>query len=332
MAGSNYFDYVPVYNTSIKDIDFDLVKDFCNRIEYSKTPLEYILENHFIANEEGELSSAAVLLFSKKAEVSFPRARIRVIKYDGTEALTGADMNVIKDRIFKGRILEQLNAAISFVKDQLKEHTYLGQNGLFVTEQEYPEFVWKELIVNAVCHRDYYIKGTDIQVKIFDDHFVVESPGSLPGNVTNNNIRHTHFSRNPVIAEYLRAYEFVKEFGEGVDRMCREMEAVGLKDPIYSNETFILSVSVYNAESGLVMAHKTENESENEPKNEPEKTTEDKIVALINNNPKITKDDMVKIIGVSRATITRVLKASQRVKHIGPNKGGHWETIEKTDL
>ena len=93
------------------------------------------------------------------------------------------------------------------------QHTYLGKDGLFVTEPEYPEFVWKELIVNAVCHRDYYIKGTDIQVKIFDDHYTVESPGSLPGDVTKNNIRHTHFSRNPVIAEYLHAYEFVKEFG-----------------------------------------------------------------------------------------------------------------------
>ena len=322
--GARYFDYEPVYNTSINDIDFDLVKDYCDRIGYSKTPREFILENRFIASEKGELSSAAVLLFSKNVAFSFPRARIRVIKYEGTEALTGAEMNVIKDRIFKGRILEQLNGAIDFVRDQLKEHTYLGKDGLFVTEPEYPEFVWKELIVNAVCHRDYYIKGTDIQVKIFDDHYTVESPGSLPGDVTKNNIRHTHFSRNPVIAEYLHAYEFVKEFGEGVDRMCKEMETVGLEDPVYDNETFILSVSVYNKRKDVIEAH----EPENEPENEPEKTVEEKIIGLIKNNPKISKDDMAKEIGVSRATVTRALKASKRIKRIGPDKGGHWEIIE----
>nr|WP_294484964.1 hypothetical protein [uncultured Anaerosporobacter sp.] len=41
-------------------------------------------------------------------------------------------------------------------------------------------------------------------------------------------MRHTQFSRNPKIAEFLKIYCFVKEYGEGVDRMCKEQEAVGL--------------------------------------------------------------------------------------------------------
>ena len=45
------------------------------------------------------------------------------------------------------------------------------------------------------------------------------------------NIRFTHFSRNPKIAEFLKAYDFVKEYGEGVDRMCKELEAAGQKNP-----------------------------------------------------------------------------------------------------
>ena len=49
------------------------------------------------------------------------------------------------------------------------------------------------------------------------------------GLVKAGNIRHTHFSRNPKIAEFLRDYNFVKEYGEGVDRMCRELEAAGLQ-------------------------------------------------------------------------------------------------------
>lgn len=49
---------------------------------------------------------------------------------------------------------------------------------------------------------------------MFDDRDVVESPGKLPGLVKRDNIRHTHFSRNPKIAEFLKAYSFVKEYGE----------------------------------------------------------------------------------------------------------------------
>ena len=54
-------------------------------------------------------------------------------------------------------------------------------------------------------------------------------------------MRYTHFSRNPKIAEFLKAYNFVKEYGEGVNRMCIELETVGLKEPEYYNECFYAS-------------------------------------------------------------------------------------------
>lgn len=129
---------------------------------------------------------------------------------------------------------------------QIKEKTYLGENGLFVTEEEYPKFVRQEIIVNAVTHRDYSIRGTDIQIKMFDGRIVVESPGKLPGLVKTNNIRHTHFSRNPKIAEFLKAYSFVKEYGEGVDRMWKELEAIGLQGPEYRINAFMLQAIIRN--------------------------------------------------------------------------------------
>lgn len=71
--------------------------------------------------------------------------------------------------------------------------------------------------MNSVCHRAYSIKGTEIQIKMFDDRLVFESPGKLPGMVRPANIRNTHFSRNPKLAAFLKAYHYVKEYGEGVD-------------------------------------------------------------------------------------------------------------------
>ncbi len=133
--------------------------------------------------------------------------------YDGTEAKVGTEMNVIKDVIFVGRILDMVQKSTEYVKSQIREHSFLGKNGLFVTIPELPEFCWTELIVNAIAHRDNNITGTDIQIKMFDDHMTVESPGQLPGLVRPNNMREMHFSRNPKIIEFLHVYEYVKEFG-----------------------------------------------------------------------------------------------------------------------
>ena len=92
---------------------------------------------------------------------------------------------------------------------------------------------------------------------MFDDHIVVESPGKLPGLVRADNIRFTHFSRNPKIAEFLKNYKFVKEFGEGVNRMCNELEQVGLKDPVYHTNAFMLQAVIYNSKVGKTIVEKT---------------------------------------------------------------------------
>lgn len=48
------------------------------------------------------------------------------------------------------------------------------------------------------------------------------------------------------IAEFLKAYDFVKEYGEGVDRMCKELEAAGQKNPEYYTNAFMLQTVIYN--------------------------------------------------------------------------------------
>ena len=78
---------------------------------------------------------------------------MRFIRYEGMEERVGAQMNVIKDVIFEGNILKMITDAIAYLDTQIKEKTYLGKDGLFVTEEEYPKFVRQEIIVNAVTHK-----------------------------------------------------------------------------------------------------------------------------------------------------------------------------------
>ena len=253
--GERYFEDKPVADATVDDLDIEQVGEYVKRIGYSKTPMEFLRQNNgFVIEKNGELymSTAAILLFGKEPQKFFPRARVRFIRYEGIEEKFGTEMNVIKDVIFKGTILKMIKDSIAYLDTQIKEKTYLGENGIFVTEEEYPKFVRQEIIVNAATHRAYSITGTDIQVKMFDNRIVVESPGKLPGMVRAENIRFTHFSRNPKIAEFLKAYDFVKEYGEGVDRMCKELEKAGQKSPEYYTNAFMLQTVIYNSKNPTI--------------------------------------------------------------------------------
>ncbi len=259
--GSRYFEDVPVRDATIDDLDLDFVRQYIEKIGDGRSALEYLRGNKdFIVTRNGQedISGAAILLFGNNPQRFFQRARIRFIRYEGTEAKVGTEMNVIKDVIFEGKVLDMVQKAVEFVKGQIREHTFLGQDGRFVTIPEYPEFCWTELLVNAIAHRDYSIAGTDIQIKMFDDHLCVESPGTLPGLVRTSNIREIHFSRNPKIAEFLHTYSYVKEFGEGVDRMFREMEEAGLPAPEYKTVEFMLYATLRNRPHDVVAAPQVE--------------------------------------------------------------------------
>ena len=132
--GTRYFEDEPVYGTSIDDIDINAVADYCKRIGYGKSAEEYIRQNKSYIVKTGdreELSGAAILLFGKEPQQYFKRARVRFIRYEGTEAKVGAQMNVVKDEIFEGRILQIVEQSIEFVRSQIKEHTYLGKEGKY---------------------------------------------------------------------------------------------------------------------------------------------------------------------------------------------------------
>lgn len=245
------FEDTPVPNASIEDIDLSFVKEYTKKLGYGKSPEKYLRENkEFIAGKgkKLEISSAAILLFGKNPERFFPRARIRFVRYEGTKAKVGAEMNVMEDVVFVGRILQVTEQALAFVGSQIKEDIYLGADNRLITTPEYPEFAWKEMIVNAIAHRDYSIKGTDIQIKMFDNRLTVESPGTLPGMVRLNNMRHVHFSRNPKIVQFLHEYGYLQELGEGVDRLFDVMKAAGLPEPEYRVDAFMLYASIYNTQ------------------------------------------------------------------------------------
>lgn len=336
----------------------DAVTRYINLLGYSKSPLDYLRENnHFVTtNKNGEevVSVACMLLFGKKPQLFFPRARTRFIRYNGVDEKVGTEMNVIKDVTFEGGILHQIEKTVEYLETQVAEHTFLGQAGKFVTRRDYPKFVIQEMVVNACCHRAYNIRGTEIQIKMFDDRIVFESPGRLPGMVRPSNIRHTHFSRNPKIAAFLKAYHYVKEYGEGVDRMCRELEVNSSIAPVFHTDDFILKVTVAKVTEKLPENFDKVTENDGKVTENINKVTENiadklqkvtekaqlsgdvltenklRILHLIIEDPYITKSDLVSTIGISYTSISRNIESmrGKYLRRVGPDKGGFWEIIE----
>ena len=368
--GERYYEDTVVYGATVDDIDMAAVERYTELIGYTKSTNQYLHENNgfMTTNAKGEeqVSVACILLFGKYPQKFFPRGRTRFIRYKGTEERVGAEMNVIKDVTFEGTILDQVKATIAYLETQVEEHTFLGQHGQFVTNRDYPKFVIQEMVVNACCHRAYNIKGTEIQIKMFDNRLVFESPGRLPGTVKPSNIRHTHFSRNPKIAQFLKAYDFVKEFGEGVDRMCRELEANGTSHLSFHLDDFILKITVPKVVSEQEKSVK-ENASKvtdnhlkvsekvtDEQSKVSDKVTDnrtvivEKVVAkalengdkltsnritilqLMAENPYITKIELAAAVGISATSIMRNIEymRNKYLRRVGPDNGGFWEIID----
>ena len=178
---------------------------------------------------------------------------------------------------------------------------------------------------------DYYLNQPEGQT------YDKKSGRILPGRVRLNNMRTTHFSRNPKIAAFMKEYEFIREFGEGVDRMYRELEEGGWPKPVFKQDDFMLRASL----NAIAIASKkpiefTENALKNALKialkNAPK--TEAEILSLIMEKPSISLDDMASAIQVSRRTVANKIKALQEqriVIRIGPAKGGQW-SIDKEHL
>jgi len=105
----------------------------------------------------------------------------------------------------------------------------------------------REALVNAVCHRDYCIKGLRVEIRMFDDRLEIISPGGLPGHITLENIVEEHFSRNPRIVRGLYYWGYIEELGLGIDRMIEEMVQGGHPPPEFVPKPHSFTVILRNS-------------------------------------------------------------------------------------
>lgn len=184
------------------------------------------------------LKKAALLLFATDIDRWHPRSQVRILKVKGNKLEAGEKYNVISDDIVKGNIFELILKSWEHLRSYLAYKTEFGTNSKFEQKYIFPEDAVREVILNAIAHRDYSIANA-IEIYIFNDRMEIKSPGALLSTLTIKNLYElegSHESRNPLIASVLRENKLMREIGEGMKRIFSLMQEQKLEKPeLYSN-------------------------------------------------------------------------------------------------
>ncbi len=216
-------------HATLDDLDFEQVEAYLQAIHHApgEKPEDALLRRGCLQPGEGGLrpTYAALLLFGRHPQQWLPGATLLAARFSG---IAFADQYLKQD--IGGTLPQQLRQAEQFARDNVRRVVRL----VGLTHQETPEYppeAVRELLVNAVAHRDYNIQGDNIHLHIFADRLEVLSPGGLPGPVTLDNLLEARFSRNPITVQVLSDLGFVERLGYGIDRVMTTMKQNGLPDP-----------------------------------------------------------------------------------------------------
>lgn len=229
-----YWDEQICEGANLKDIDWNFVKNnFVSKYE-ERTTRKLISESKHLLETLGCIRNGrpwkgGILLFGKNPQKFFPNTFIAVARYKG--------INVGTERLdykeFDGNLFQQIDDCDKYIKEHIAVMSRLLPDR--VERQDIPEYGWfsiRELITNAVCHRDYFERGSKVIIKMFDNKIEFYNPGGLPEEITPKNITKKQFSRNPVIARVLAKAGYIEELGEGWDKLIEEHKNHPLKPPM----------------------------------------------------------------------------------------------------
>jgi len=215
-------------------IDGEKIALYLERIGSRQHPRTFLMKQKVVKEIQGQNrpTVAGVLLFDEEPQASLDtKCAIKVYRLQTTESKYKREYLESDPITIEGELESQINQVLKVVEQTLAGVTY-KQDGALV-KLRYPVEALKEILVNAVIHRDYSLND-DIHVKIYDNRIEVQSPGKFPGFVTVQNFLQERYSRNPVIVRLLHKLPNPpnKDIGEGLDTAFNEMRKAGLVDPV----------------------------------------------------------------------------------------------------
>ena len=259
--------------------------------------------------EKGKIRRAALVLFGKDPRRFFPSMVVRIGRFGDS----------VVDLRFQESVEGNLVYCLDEVLNQL-DRKFLIRPVSFegihrIEKEQYPTAALREVLLNALVHRNYM--GAHIQIKVFDDRICFWNEGKLPDDLTIELLKKKHSSRprNPFIADACFIGGYIDAWGRGIEKIINACKEAGLPDPVFEENSGGMLVTLFTRQT----------------KGETKGETREKILQLIKENSNITIPEIAKSTGLTVGGVEwniRELKKKRLLKHIGPTKGGHWEIIE----
>ena len=170
---------------------------------------------------------AGILLFGKDVERYLPGAYVQYVRFEGK----GRAGKIVNEYKFAGNLCTMLQQLDTFVDTTITNRRPVPVTTL--REEiviDYPHWATRELLMNAICHRDYEGHGP-IQFYQYDDRIEILNPGGLYGKANPQNFPYVNDYRNSTVAEALKVLGFVNRFSRGVIRVKEELQENGNGEP-----------------------------------------------------------------------------------------------------
>lgn len=264
--------------------------------------------------KKNKLKRAAIMLFGKNPQNFHTSAYLRIGKF-----LTETD--ILTTDIVKGNLFEQLESTLDILRTKYLL-SYIKFEGIHRREVlEYPYEALREVILNALIHRNY-LGTSNIQVRVYDDRIVFMNEGKLPPEVPIEKLKTNHLSKpgNPLVADVFYKAGFIESWGRGTLKIIEKCLEQGLPEPDFNEDHGVFTVTLYKTELKENIL------------GENVKDTVEEILALISENPSITMSELAKNTGLSVKGVEwniKRLRDSGILRREGSPRSGHWEVVSK---
>ena len=246
---------------------------------------------------------AAIILFGKNPKYFLFGNYIQYVNFGGTNNAS----SILNEKVFEGNLMTLLPRIDAFIEDSLIIARPVPISNLREkTVRNYPKWAIRELVMNALMHRDYKT-NTPIKLYQYIDRLEITNAGGLYGNARPENFPFVNDYRNPIIAEALRVLGYVNKFNRGITMVQEELQENGNNKAVFDVSKLTVFLVTVNDRTTT-------------------KTTT-KIIELIINNPHISRQELSEIIGISINGInwhSKRLKANGILTREGGRKRGKW--------
>ncbi|HQV65314.1 MAG TPA: ATP-binding protein [Saprospiraceae bacterium] len=229
------YDLVPALGASIEDLAIEYFKSSYLPAAIDKDTLrengrsieQQLASLRFFEIKELCPTNAGILLFGLNPEFYIPGAYIQYVRFKGEEMNSDVEF----EKKFSGALITELNSIDDFIKNNIiKERPVKTDSFQEETVRNYPYWALRELLMNAIMHRNYE-SNSPIYIYEFSDRIEILNPGGLYGDVNAQNFPNTSDYRNVVVAEAMKTLGYVNRFNYGVKRATNELINNGNGNP-----------------------------------------------------------------------------------------------------